>query len=241
MNANENAVNNDIVRSKVLIVDDHPLVREGLVHLINRQIDLVCCGEADSFTSAQKIFEAQKPDLVTVDIRLQNGDGLEMLRAFKKIQPTVVGLVISQCDEMLYAERALKAGARGYVMKEKATDEVLTAIHTVLDGGIYASPRVAMQALQNVVGAKPPGTSHSLGRLSDRELQVLQLIGSGMSSQKVAAKLFLSVKTVETHRENIKHKLGLANAAELVRFATTWVSGMPSQYMGEAVVTPLES
>lgn len=217
-------------RAQVMIVDDHPLVREGLIQLIKRQPDLEVFAEADSFAAAQKALETQVPDLVTVDIRLQNGDGLEMLKAFKKRYPSMATLVISQCDEMLYAERALKAGARGYVMKERATEEVLTAIRTVLSGDIYASPRVAILALQNMVGARPGRAILSVSNLSDRELQVLQLLGAGLGSKQVAARLFLSVKTVETHRENIKHKLGLANASELLRFATNWVSGLPSQH-----------
>jgi DNA-binding NarL/FixJ family response regulator len=218
-------------RARILVVDDHPLVRQGLMQIIRTQDDLECCGEAASCFAAQKLVPTLKPNLVTVDIRMQGADGLELLKFFKSQHPEVLTLVISQCDEDLYAERALKAGARGYVMKERATDEVLAAIRTVLAGGLYVSPKIAALALHKMIGARPGNPNTSIHGLSDRELQVLSLLGAGLGSRKVAARLFLSIKTVETHRENIKHKLGLTSASELVRYATDMVNGQTSQHL----------
>ncbi len=223
--------NNSRNKARILIVDDYPLVREGLIQIIRLQPDLECCGEAGTSAAAQKILATAKPDLVTVDIRLPDGDGLELLKIVKAQHPQLLTLVITQCDETLYAERALKAGARGYVMKERATDEVLHAIRTVLAGGLYVSPKIAALALHKMIGAKSGNQNHAIHNLTDRELQVLQLLGAGLGTRKAAAKLFLSIKTVETHRENIKHKLQLASAAELIRFATDWVNGQTSQYL----------
>ena len=172
---------------------------------------------------------------MTLDIRLPDGDGLELIKMLKAEQPKLLTLVITQCDETLYAERALKAGARGYVMKERATDEVLTAIRTVLAGGLYVSPKIVALALHKMIEGKSGNHNHAhaIHNLTDRELQVLQLLGAGLGTRKTAVRLFLSIKTVETHRENIKHKLGQKTAAELVRFATDWVNGHPSQYLTE--------
>lgn len=220
--------------SRVLIVDDHPLVCEGLLHLIRQQADLECCGQAGSRFAAQQLLASTSPHLVIVDIRLQGGDGLELLKYIKAQHPNSMTLVVSQCDEQLYAERALKAGARGYLMKERATEEVLTAIRTVLAGGLYVSPKIATLALENMIGARPGNSNRAVHNLTDRELQVLQLLGSGLGSRKVAARLFLSVKTVETHRENIKHKLGLGSAPELIRFATDWLNGQSSQLLPDS-------
>jgi len=216
-------------KARIFIVDDHPLVREGLRQIINRQDDLECCGEAEGVVAAQKQLSLLKPDLVTVDLRLQNGDGMELLKIIRAQRTGMRMLVISQCDETLYAERTLKAGARGYVMKERATEEVLTAIRTIINGGIYVSPRIAALTMTNMVGSGSVKSGRDVSNLSDRELQILQLLGAGLGTRKVADRLFLSVKTVETHRENIKHKLGLANAAELIRYATEWVEGHTSQ------------
>lgn len=213
----------------VLIVDAQPLVRDGLRQLINAQSDLECCGEAGTQAAALDLIASQKPDLVTIDICLHNGDGLELLKKLRAQYPLLLTLIITQYDESIFAERALKAGACGYVMKDHDADEVLTAIRTVLKGQIYASPQVAVIALNKMSGL-PARRGHPIHRLSDRELQVLQLLGAGLPNRKVAEKLFLSVKTVEAHRENIKHKLGVANAVELIRFAAEWVAGQTSQW-----------
>jgi DNA-binding NarL/FixJ family response regulator len=216
-------------KGRIMVVDDHPLVREGLIQIINRQNDLVCCGEAESAAEAQETAGVLRPDLVTIDIRLQSGDGLELIKWLSSERPSPHLLVISQCDESIYAERALRAGARGYVMKERATAEVLTAIRTILAGGLYVSPKVATLALHKIVGGKTISSNGGVDNLSNRELQVLQLLGAGLSTRKTATRLGLSVKTVETHRENIKHKLGLVDGGELIRYATDLISGQSPQ------------
>ena len=207
------------------MVDDHPLVREGLAQIIDRQKDLACCGGVDCLLALQSAIAEHHPDLVTIDILLQHGDGLEMIGFLKTEYPSLATLVISQCDETLYAERALRAGARGYVMKERATEEVLTAIRTILGGELYVSPRIAALALRKMIGTHLKNNDGDVGNLSDRELQVLQLLGAGLGTRKIAARLGLSVKTIETHRENIKHKLGISDAAGLVHYATDWLNG----------------
>ena len=214
-------------KARILVVDDHPLVRAGLFQVINLENDLECCGQADSQDLALSAVETCKPDLVTIDIRLRKGDGLNLIKAINAQYPSLPTLVISQCDESLYAERALKAGARGYLMKERATGEVIAAIRTVLKGGVFVSPQIAAIALEKLVGGKTAKQDdHAINTLTNRELQIFQLLGSGLSTRKIAEKLFLSVKTVEAHREHIKHKLGLSNAAELNRYSAEWVNGL---------------
>jgi len=215
-------------KTRIPVADDHPLFREGLVQLINRERDLVCCGETDSAPATQTAIAAQKPDLLVLDLRLKQGDGLELIKALKTHFPDLPVLVLSQHDETLYAERALRAGARGYVMKEEATEEVLNAMRTILKGELYVSRKMSVVVLQKLVGSPSATSGRQIERLSDRELQVFQMLGSGMSTRQVAAQLHLSFKTVETHRENIKHKLGLRDSAELVRHAAHWVQRRPS-------------
>jgi DNA-binding NarL/FixJ family response regulator len=219
-------------KARILIVDDYPLVREGLMQLIQRQDDLCCCGVAEDSDSALKAVVIQKPDLITVDIRLQKGDGLTLIKDLKSNGHAVPTLVISQFEEMLYAQRALKAGARGYVMKDRATEDVLTAIRTILSGGLYVSPQIAVLAFDKKVVHPTDKTLHAL---SDRELQVLQLLGAGLGTRNIADRLGLSVKTIEAHREHIKQKTGLADAAELIRFATDFVKGQAHQHMLETL------
>lgn len=224
-------------KARILVADDHPLVRTGLKQLIGSQADLELMGEADSLLSAQKMLSARKPQLVTVDIRLRCWEGMELLKHIKAQHPDLLTLVISQCDEALYADRSLKAGASGYVTKEADTDVVLAAIRTVLAGGIYVSPKVAALALNNPPPARLAGIPPCVDSLTDRELQMAHLFGAGLGTRQIAARLFLSVKTVETHRENIKHKLNLSSAAELVRFATDWVNGQSSHHFPDAAWT----
>jgi DNA-binding NarL/FixJ family response regulator len=217
-------------QARVLVVDDHPLVREGLMAMISRHRDFICCGEADSVAGTQKAVESCKPDLLLLDLRLRSGDGLDLIKTLQSAFPSLRILVISQFDEAVYAERALRAGARGYVMKQQATQEVLTAMRTILAGELYVSPRIAALALHKMVETKPVVPGSGIESLTDRELQVFRLLGGRLSTRQIAAELHLSFKTVETHRENIKHKLRLTGAAELVRYATEWVDGLnPSQ------------
>ncbi len=210
------------VKSRVLVVDDHPIVREGLIGLINRQPDLVCCGQAGTAPAAEEAVIALEPDLILLDLRLGTRDGLELIKSLRAQVPSCRILVLSQMDEETFAERALRAGAQGYVMKEQASDELLGAIRTVLVGEIYATRGVAARLLRSMVGAGAQTLRQGVEQLTDRELHVLQLLGSGLSTRAIAAELKLSLKTVETHRENIKRKLGLANASQLLHYATLW-------------------
>jgi DNA-binding NarL/FixJ family response regulator len=214
-------------KRRVLVADDHPLLREGLMPLINRQKDLECCGETDCAPATQKAIETLKPDLLLLDLRLGEGDGIEFIKMLHSLHPTLPILVLSQFDENTYAERVLRAGARGYVMKQEATEAVLTAIRAVLDGELYVSRRIAVSVLNKFLQSKPTAGSGLVERLSDRELQVFQMVGSGMRTRDISTKLGLSIKTIETHRENIKHKLGLQAGPDLVRHATRWVEGNP--------------
>ncbi len=209
-------------RARILVVDDHPMVRDGLIRLISRQSDLVHCGEAGTVAEAQAAVAKQKPDLVILDLRLKGGDGLELMKSWKSQYPGLRVLVLSQYEAQFYAERALRAGALGYVVKEQAAEEVLKAIRAVLAGEVYLTRGMAALLLRRFVGIAPEGSRAGLEQLTDRELQVLQLLGAGLSTREIATELKLSFKTVETHRENIKRKLGLRGANELILFATEW-------------------
>lgn len=211
-----------VPRAKVLIVDDHAIVREGLVSLISRQANLEVCGEADGVADALKLLSTLTPDIVIVDISLPDGNGLDLVRRIKAAQPDVRILVASMYDEGLYAERALRAGATGYINKQEASRKIIAAIHCVLSRKVYLSRRMSDRLLTRLgTGDAPQGPSAT--KLSDRELEVFQLIGNGMQTVDIAAKLHLSVKTIETHRQRIKVKLGLSNSAELSREAAHWV------------------
>lgn len=206
-------------KAMVLVVDDHPIFCQGLSDFLNRQPDLICCGVCLSLAEALKSIAAQHPQLVLLDLRLGGADGLDAIKSLHAQYPDSRLLIISQFDETLYAERALRAGASGYVMKERACDEVLRAIRTVLGGSIYVSTEVSMMAVKKILTAKPSSQGSSLGALSDRELHVFKAVGSGKTNKEIAAELKLSVKTVETYREHIKYKLGLASGAELTLLA----------------------
>jgi len=209
-------------KQRVLVVDDHPLVRDGLVQLLRRQSGLTCCGEADTVLNAQEIALKENPDLVILDLRLDKGDGLELIKTLKSQLPKLRILVLSQLDEVLYAERVLKAGAHGYLMKEEAAKEVVTAIRTVLSGELYVSQKMSGLILRKMIDSPPIRPVSGVESLTDRELQVFQMLGAGKSTRRIAAELFLSFKTIETHRENIKAKMGLADATALIHQATIW-------------------
>ena len=213
------------VPARILVVDDHPLVRAGLAQLISQQPGLTCCGQADTAAAALAAVPALQPHLVTVDLRLKGGDGLSLIKDLKLQYPSLLTLVISQSDEMVFAERVLKLGARGYLMKERATEEVLAAIHALLAGKIYISSAVAAFALGRPAGPGPDAADRPLGNLSIRELQVFQLLGAGLNNRKIAQHLGVSIKTIEAHRENLKVKLGITNAPQLLRYATEQVNG----------------
>lgn len=210
-------------KGRVLVADDHPIVRDGLVQLINQQEDLICCAEASTQSEVFAAVSSHKPDLLVLDLRLKDGDGLELIKSLKSQYPDLPVLVLSQFDEELYAERALRAGALGYVMKEQASNEVVDAMRMVLKGKIYVTPEMTARLLQKAITSRPATTAPTSENLTDRELQVLQFLGSGLSTREIAAKVRLSVKTVETYREHLKHKLNLRNSEELIYYARNWV------------------
>lgn len=219
MTANVLPVTN--IRRRVLIVDDHPIVRQGLKRMIDAEADLEVCGEADSEPNARSAVRELDPDIVVVDLSLQDGDGLELVRAVHAHHPDVPMLVLSMHDEAIYAERMLAEGASGYIMKQAAADQLLTALRTVLQGDTYLSAEMA--AVHKEAAAKMG--SDPLQRLSNRELQVLNLVGRGVSSRDIATELGLSVKTVESHRQSIKRKLHLLTNSQLIKYAMNLHAG----------------
>lgn len=214
-------------KKRILVVDDHPLFRSGLVQLINRQDDLVCHGEADNIAAAKELIAKLKPDLLVLDLRLGHTDSLELIRFLKSEKPNLRILVLSQHDEVLYAERVLRAGAHGYLMKEEATEEVLAAIRTVLNGELYVSRKISVLVLRKSLQGGSSAANSGVESLSDRELQVFQMLGAGLGTKHIAEQLKLSSKTIETYREKIKQKLNLSDATQLISYATAWVRGDP--------------
>ena len=208
---------------RILVVDDHPVVRQGLQLIISQHPDLEICGEAGGEDEAIRQFRALSPDFVVVDISLDSGNGLELTKELKAIRPDVKILVWSMHEESLYAERVVRAGARGYLNKTDAIDKVVFAIRTILDGKFFLSQEMIVRMLCRTVGVPVGEDREPLETLSDRELEVFEEIGHGVTTRQIAEKLCLSPKTVETYRENIKTKLNLANATELTRSAVQWV------------------
>lgn len=202
------------------------MLRQGVVEFINRQEDMKVCGEADSIATTQSAVLRCQPDLLLLDLRLGAGDTVELIKALRAQYPALRILVFSQFDETLYAEKVMRAGAAGYVMKEEATEEVLTAIRTVLAGDMYVSRHIAVLVFQKTIEARIHAvveTAPHEHKLSDRELHIFQLLGSNYSTRRIAEELNLSIKTVEAHRENIKHKLGVECASQLIDRAKAWV------------------
>ncbi len=201
-----------------MLVEDHPIFRLGLSALIDQEDDLAACGKSKDVEPAIKEMELLQPDLIIVDISLKNSDGIDLVKYVKR-EKNIPVLVLSMHDEYLYAQRALHAGARGYIMKEEAMESVVTAIHSVLEGKIYLTEPVKEHILSNISENVKVQDKSPVDRLTDRELQVFKLIGKGFSSREIASRLFLSIKTIGTYRERIKEKLGLKNANELLRCA----------------------
>ena len=215
---------------KVLVVDDHPIVRHGLCVLVGHEPDLEVCGEASDAASALEAVPRLKPDLMVLDISMAGPNGIELAKIMRDHHPEVSILVLSMHDETLYAERALRAGAKGYVMKQEPPETVLTAIRTILDGGLYVSAPLVSSLLQEfMTGTGPRRMRSGIEGLSDRELEVFEMIGNGLSTREIAAHLHLSSKTVETHRAGMKQKLQIKNATELTRQAIQWVEGRSSK------------
>jgi DNA-binding NarL/FixJ family response regulator len=212
-------------KSKVFLVDDHPLVREHLRSLLEREADLVVCGEAADGPTALSLIPQKEPDLVILDISLKHSHGLELLKDLKEWRPKLPVLVLSMHDETLYAERSLRAGAMGYITKEEATVSVLSAIRKVLAGQVYLSESMAGRMMQKMVRGPTLPTGSPLDILADRELEVFQMIGRGLGTRQIAEELRLGIKTVESYRARIKEKLRLADGNELLQQAIQWVQG----------------
>jgi DNA-binding NarL/FixJ family response regulator len=208
---------------KILIVDDHPVMRRGLAALIESEPDFVVCGEAASCAEALEAIRQSPPDLVIVDLVLGDDDGLSLIKAMKIRHPQIPSLVLSMHDESVYAERSLRAGAMGYVSKQQLDDDILDAIRRLLSGELYLSPALEQRLAAKYLGGQPPEPDSPADVLSDRELQVFRLIGQGRTTREIAGTLNLSIKTIESHREHIKHKLALRSSAELAQRATQWV------------------
>jgi DNA-binding NarL/FixJ family response regulator len=211
-------------KSRVMLVEDHPIVRQGLAQMINQQSDLMVCCEAERGESALKLIESGKPDVVIVDLTLGDMSGIDLIKEITAKYPQLPVLVLSMHQDSLYAERALRAGARGYVMKEEASETVVIALRKVLNGEIHLGERAKARLLHKLVRS-PLGQvdrSSMLERLSDRELEVFRLLGQGFSTRRIAERFNRSIKTVEIYRANIKHKLDLKDAAELIHFAVQY-------------------
>jgi DNA-binding NarL/FixJ family response regulator len=209
-------------KTKIILVDDHPLVREWLTNLIHQQPDLIVCGEAETASQALEVIAARKPDVAIVDISLKGASGIELIKNLKKLRPPVAVIVLSMHDESLYAERALRAGARGYIMKRETAKRIIAAIRQVMEGRLYVSERLTNLFAEKFVEGQATTVSSPIEQLSDRELEVFQLYGQGCETRQIAESLDVSMKTVQAYCARIKEKLRLTNATELLREAIRW-------------------
>lgn len=210
-------------RKRLLLIDDHPFMRAGLAQLIDRQPDLIVGGEAGNPAEAAQVMAGGLPDLVLTDITMPGRSGLDFIKDLHAQHPHLPILVVSMHDETIYAERALRAGARGYIMKEAGGERLLEAIRRVLGGNVYVSAALAETIMNNLSARRPRGSSSPIEKLTDREFEIFQLIGRGKSTRDIAQELHLSTKTVDVHRSHIKEKLALTDATALVRHAVRWV------------------
>jgi len=217
------------VKTRILILEEHPLLRYGVAHFLNSQPDMIVCGDADNIRDARQKIQESKPQLLLTALRLGTGDSIEFLKALKSERPTLLILVYSAFEETIFAERAFRAGAEGYVMKKAPKEELLNAIREIMSGNIYVSHEVAMRSFQKSLETRSeeqhPSTRPSVGieKLSDREMHIFFLLGSGLGNSQIAHSLNLSVKTIESHRENIKHKLDLSCSRDLIACAKKYV------------------
>ena len=211
-------------KTRVFVVDDHPIVRQGLSQLINREPDLMVCGEAEDARTALDAIIPSKPDILIVDVSLEGPDGIDLLKTIRSRDAKLPVLMLSMHDESLYAERALRAGANGYIMKQEATDRVLIAIRQILAGEVYVSERMAQKMVHQFIGRSGVARRSAIEELTDRELEVFRLIGQGHGTRQIAEELHLSVKTVESYYAHIKEKLSLKNSREMVQHAVQWVT-----------------
>jgi len=212
---------------RIVIVDDHPMVREGMNNIIRPEQDLTVCGEAEDRFQALQVIDTKQPDLVIVDLTLKDSSGLDLIKDIQALHPLMKILVVSMQEESHYAERVLRAGAHGYIMKQEATQKVLLAIRQVRDCGIYISTTMATKIAATLTGKQRAGNQASITSLADRELQVFELIGTGYSTRDIANHLHLEIKTIETYRARIKEKLGFKDASELLRNAIAWTHRLP--------------
>ncbi len=208
-----------VKKARIFLVDDHPVVRQGIARLVTDEGDMEICGEAESAADAMVKIKALCPDAVILDITLKGVDGLELLAEIVAFRSDLPVLILSMHDESIYAERVLRAGAKGYVMKEEAPEKVRAALRTVMAGELCVSSKIVSQVLGKLAGGATQTELSPLQRLTDRELQVFRCLGDGMPVRQIAELLFLSAKTVEAHREHIKHKLGIKSSSELLRYA----------------------
>ena len=209
-------------KAKIVIVDDHPIVRQGISQLVNQESDLEICCQAGDMDSALGAMAACKHAMAIVDISLAGVSGIELIKAARVKHPDLPVLVMSMHDESLYTERALRAGARGYIMKQEATEKILTAIRQILAGEIYVSDKMRSTMLQRIIDNRVDADASPVAGLSDRELEVLRLIGRGYGTSEIAEEIHRSVKTVEAHRANIKEKLKLKHSSDLLQWAIAW-------------------
>jgi DNA-binding NarL/FixJ family response regulator len=214
--------------ARIVLVDDHPMVRERLAEVINREPDLSVCGEAEDRGGALEVIEREKPRLAIVDLTLRRSNGLDLIKDLRVMHPDLLILVLSMQDENLYAERVIRAGAHGYITKQEATRKILDAIRQVMAGKVFLSEEISAEILSRMLG-KSRGAMRSLDVLSDRELQVFGLVGEGFGTRQIAEQLGLDVKTVETYRTRIKEKLELKDASELLRQAIAWRRDHPAE------------
>jgi DNA-binding NarL/FixJ family response regulator len=216
-------------KTRILIVDDHPMTRAGLVHLINHQPEMVVDGEAEDAAQALDLLTSKRPDLMLIDITLPGKSGLELVKDVKAMHPDLPMLVLSMHDESLYADRVLRAGARGYITKHEGGDKLMGAIRHVLSGRIYVSESMSAHILEIFSGGQTGIDRSSIQKLSDREFEVFEALGEGLSSHEIAKKLHLSAKTVDAHRANIKTKLKINTTAELISFSARWAATQSKQ------------
>ncbi|HWQ90080.1 MAG TPA: response regulator transcription factor [Clostridia bacterium] len=232
------------IKARVLLVDEHPIVRRGLRHLLSLEPDMQVCAEADSPAAAQQELVSTKPDLAVVDVELNEGSGLALIHQMHALSPQTGILVFSMHNERIFAERTLRAGARGYVMKNEQGTKVVAALRNLMAGKLFLSQTVAESMLQRAAGIDSTMRLNATGNLSDRELEVLRLLGRGLGSRDIAACFHVSIKTVHSHREKIKEKLGLRSASELMRYAFTWSQPEPADQRGFqciAAAAPIEN
>lgn len=209
--------------TRILLIEDHPLMRQAVKETLEQERDFVICGEADNEVNAMQLFKSTQPHLVLLDLSLGDSSGLDLIKWMTKIDPAIRVLVLSMHDETLYAERAIRAGARGYLNKRVAPDTIIAAIRSVLAGSIYLNPAIVGRILQRLAGGSAEAQTADIEKLSDREMETFELIGAGVGSREIAARLCVSVKTIDAYRLRIKEKLGISTSPELARRAVEWV------------------